>query len=64
MKQIITRYSGVFAQSNIQINGDGDNVQISIQEVGEKEEQIIYTGCEYSQEEFEKQSTEIEKRWP
>ncbi len=54
MTDIVIRYSGPFNQHTFSVNGDGDNLQISVVDFSRNEKRIIFTGDNFSQEEYEK----------
>ncbi len=52
MVEVITRYTGPFRQPTFNVNGGGDELQISVRD--NNEEKVIFTGRKFSPEEYEK----------
>jgi len=52
-KAIIVRNSGNSRQSVFQLNGDGDNLQLEVVEFGEPKGVVIFTGSNFSPEQYE-----------
>jgi len=54
-QEIIVRYTGAFARPGCEAMGDAESTQISVRNSDGKEE-VIFTGCKFSPEAYEKSS--------
>lgn len=61
IKEIIVRYTGVSNQPTFNVNGDGDHLQISMRELGKEKDEVVFTGCKFSQEEYKKRGGKEEE---
>ncbi len=60
-KVVIFRYSGVFRQGPFNVNGDGDHLQISVKNIGEEGEEVVFTGSKFLSKEYEKRGGKEEE---
>lgn len=60
-KEIIERYSGVFSRPMFNVSGDGDCLQISVRDLETGEEEVLFTGHEFSPEKYEERGGKKEE---